>query len=153
MESRNRISDLIYQSCIELDDKNFDRFLDLCDTDFSYKITAYSPEIRKEMTWLEHDKEGMKSLFTNLPRHNSDQSPLSRHATVYTVKENPENGEAEVVTGLQVFRTQLDGGATELFAVGRIYDTVKMDGDSPKLLSRNIHLETRMLGYGYHVPF
>ncbi|HVL09280.1 MAG TPA: aromatic-ring-hydroxylating dioxygenase subunit beta [Burkholderiaceae bacterium] len=153
MDSRNRISELIYQSCMELDDKNFDGFLNLCDTDFSYSITAYSPEIRKKMTWLEHDKEGMKTLFTNLPRHNSDKSPITRHATVQVVKEDASKRQAEVVSGLQVFRTQLEGGATELFAVGRMYDTIKLDDDGPKLLNRNIHLETRMLGYGYHIPF
>ena len=64
-----------------LDDKQFSAYLDLCDPAFTYKITAYSPEIRKDMTWLEHDKAGMQSLFTNLPKHNSDQSPLTRHVT------------------------------------------------------------------------
>ena len=32
----------------------------LCDADFRYTITAYSPEIRKEMIWLDHDKAGMQ---------------------------------------------------------------------------------------------
>ena len=33
---------------------------------------------------------------------------------------------AEVVSALQVFRTQLDGGATELYSVARLIDTVKL---------------------------
>jgi methanesulfonate monooxygenase small subunit len=93
----------------------------------------------------------METLFTNLPRHNSDHSPLTRHVTVYTVDLNGDA--AEVVSALQVFRTQLDGGATELFAVGRFQDTVKLDGDKPKLARRVVRLETRLLGYGYHIPF
>ena len=60
---------------------------------------------------------------------------------------------AKVVSALQVFRTSLDGGATELFAVGKQYDTVALGASGPMLLDRRIHLDTRMLGIGYHVPF
>jgi methanesulfonate monooxygenase small subunit len=91
----------------------------------------------------------METLFTNLPRHNSDHSPLTRHATVYTVDE--KNGSVEVVSALQVFKTELDGGATQLFAVGRFLDTV--NPQSMKLAKRVVRLETRLLGYGYHIPF
>lgn len=143
----------MYRSCLALDEKNFAGYLDLCDPAFHYAITAYSPEIRKEMTWLEHDKEGMKTLFTNLPKHNSDHSPLSRHSTVYTVEQDEAKQQAKVVSALQIYRTELDGGATTLFAVGKVYDTITFNGGSPKLLDRNIRLDTRMLGFGYHIPF
>ena len=139
MDSRNAISELICRSCMALDAKDFNAYLALCDANYHYAITAYSPEIRKDMTWLEHDKAGMQLLFGNLPKHNSDQSPLSRHVTVYTITPVDDAKEARVVSALQVFRTSLDGGATELFAVG-------------KLLDRNVKLQTRMLGFGYHIP-
>jgi methanesulfonate monooxygenase small subunit len=153
MKSRQTIEDLIYKSCLVLDDKNFSGYLELCDPAFHYAITAYSPEIRKEMIWLEHDREGMKSLFANLPKHNSDHSPLSRHATVYAVEEQDEGRKAKVTSALQVFKTSLDGGATELFAVGKMIDVVQITEEGPKLLDRNIRLETRMFGIGYHIPF
>lgn len=153
MDSRQDISELIVNSCMALDDKNFAGYLELCDPAYRYSITAYSPEIRKEMIWLEHDKQGMQTLFTNLPRHNSDQSPLTRHVTVYTVRTDADAKKAKVVSALQVFKTQLDGGATELFAVGKMHDTVDLSGDRPRLLDRNVRLDTRMLGYGYHIPF
>ncbi len=136
-----------------LDDKQFSAYLDLCDPAYTYKITAYSPEIRKDMTWLEHDKTGMQSLFGNLPKHNSDQSPLTRHVTVYTVKEDAAAQQAQVVSALQVFKTALDGGATELFAVGKLHDLISLAGEAPKLLAREVRLQTRMLGFGYHIPF
>ena len=153
MKSRQTIEDLIYKSCLVMDDKDFGGYLELCDPAFHYAISTYSPEIRKVMTWLEHDREGMKSLFANLPKHNSDHSPLSRHATVYLVEEQDEGRKAKVTSALQVFKTSLDGGATELFAVGRMIDMVQMTEEGPKLLDRNIRLETRMLGIGYHIPF
>jgi methanesulfonate monooxygenase small subunit len=150
-EQRLAIEELIYRSCLALDARDFKTFLDLCAPEFRYSITTHSPEIKRDMVWLEHDRKGMETLFANLPRHNSDHSPLTRHATVYTVEVN--GAAAEVVSALQVFRTQLDGGATELFAVGRFHDQVKLDGDRPRLLSRIVRFETRQLGYGYHIPF
>ena len=136
-----------------LDDKQFNAYLELCDPAYHYKITAYSPEIRKDMTWLEHDKAGMQALFTNLPKHNSDQSPLTRHVTVYTVKADAATRQAQVISALQVFKTSLDGGATELFAVGKLHDQISLTDAGPKLLAREVRLQTRMLGFGYHIPF
>jgi len=150
-EQRQAIEELVYRSCLALDSRDFKAFLALCDESFRYTITTHSPEIKRDMVWLDHDKKGMETLFTNLPRHNSDHSPLTRHATVYTV--DAAGSEANVVSALQVFRTQLDGGATELFAVGRFHDTVKLDGEQPKLARRVVKLDTRLLGYGYHIPF
>ncbi|MEO8937021.1 MAG: aromatic-ring-hydroxylating dioxygenase subunit beta [Burkholderiaceae bacterium] len=152
MDNRHAISELICRSCMTLDEKKYDEYLALCAPEYHYAITAYSPEIRKSMTWLEHDKAGMAALFANLPKHNSDQSPLSRHVTVYTVKQNDDDQEAEVISALQIFRTTLDGGTTELFAVGKIYDRVSLKDGEPRLLDRNVRLDTRMLGFGYHVP-
>ena len=153
MDHRHAITELVCNSCMALDDKQFSAYLELCDPAYRYKITAYSPEIRKDMTWLEHDRVGMQTLFTNLPKHNSDQSPLTRHVTVYTVKEDAAAQQAQVVSALQVFRTSLDGGATELFAVGKLHDLISLSGEAPKLLAREVRLQTRMLGFGYHIPF
>lgn len=152
MEQRHAIEELVYRSCMALDERNFKGFLDLCDDDFRYTVTAYSPEIRKDMVWLDYDKAGMSTLFGNLPRHNSDHSPITRHATVYTVSVDAAAQEAQAVSALQVFRTQLDGGATELFAVGRFHDTIKLGGAAPSLLKRVVKMETRLIGAGYHIP-
>ena len=37
------------------------------------------------MLWMDLDMSGLTTLFRNLPKHNSDQAPLSRHTTMYTV--------------------------------------------------------------------
>jgi methanesulfonate monooxygenase small subunit len=136
-----------------LDAKDFAAYLELCDPAYHYLITAYSPEIRKDMIWLEHDKQGMQLLFANLPKHNSDQSPLSRHVSLYTVEHDEAGKRAKAVSALQVFKTTLDGGITELFAVGKLYDTISLADEAPKLLERNVRLDTRMLGFGTHIPF
>jgi len=150
MDQRHQIEELVYRSCLALDGHDFKGFLEMCDEDFRYSIAAFSPEIRKDMTWLDYDKAGMDTLFTNLPRHNSDHSPLTRHATVYTVQ--IEGEQAEVVAALQVFRTALDGGGTTLFAVGRYHDTIALGASAPRLLRRVVRMVTREMGAGYHVP-
>ncbi|WP_296649361.1 methanesulfonate monooxygenase [Thiobacillus sp. 63-78] len=150
--SKTLIDELIYRSALLMDSKDFAGFLDLCDPAFNYSITAYIPEIRKETAWLEQNKEGMKLLFDTLPRHNSDHASLSRHLTVYTVEQDEAAKQAKTISFLQAFKTSLDGGATELFAVGKVHDTISLSGDKPLLLSRNVRLETRLLGIGFHIP-
>jgi len=145
--------ELIYRSCLDLDNQDFAGWLDLCAPEFRYTITTYSPEIRKEMVWLDHDREGMEGLFKMLPKHNSDHSPLMRHASVYLVEHDEGGKSASVVTSLVVYKTQLDGGATELFAVGKYFDRVGLESDTPLLTSRNVRLDTRQLGIGSHIPF
>jgi methanesulfonate monooxygenase small subunit len=150
---RFAIEELVYRSCLLLDAGDFKAYLALCDDGFRYMVTAHSPEIRKDMIWLDHDKAGMQLLFSNLPRHNSDHSPLARHAHVYTVEPAADGKSADVVSTLQIYRTTLDGGATELFAIGRYLDTVSLEGDKPRLSKRIVRMETRQFGFGYHVPF
>lgn len=150
---RTAVEELVYRSCLLLDAHDFPAFLDLCTDDFRYTVEAHAPEIRRAMVWLDHDKAGMKALFENLPRHFSDPSPLTRHATVYTVTFEAGGGRASVVTALQVFRTVLDGGTSSLFAVGKLYDTVVVTDGRVALARRVVKLDTRDLGIGSHVPF
>ena len=147
------VSELIYQSCLLLDEMKFDEFLGMCTDDFQYTITAYSPETRTEMTWMDENKASMKRMLEVLPRHNSDHSSLSRHATVYKVDYDEKKKQASAVSALQVFRTSLDGGETHLFAVAKLYDTISLNGGGARLVSRNVRLGTRMLGIGTHIPF
>jgi methanesulfonate monooxygenase small subunit len=148
---RVAIEELIYQSCTTLDQSDYPGFLGLCDPQFEYRLSAFSPEIRKDMTWLDHDRAEMEDLFNTLPKHNYDHSPLTRNAVVYRVR--IDGAQASAVTALQIFRTALNGGATEVFAVGKYYDTISLAGPTPTLLKRHVKLDTRDLGWGSHIPF
>jgi methanesulfonate monooxygenase subunit beta len=150
---RTAIEELVYKSCMLLDEHKYQDYMSLCEEDFRYTITTHSPEIRKDMVWLDHDRKGMQMLLTNLPRHNSDHSPLTRHATVYSVTPDASGKAADVITSLQVYKTELDGGVTSLFAVGKYHDRVSLENGAPKLAQRTVKLDTRMLGIGYHIPF
>ena len=39
------IEKIIYRAALALDDHNWDGWFDLCDNEFSYSITSFSPEI------------------------------------------------------------------------------------------------------------
>jgi methanesulfonate monooxygenase small subunit len=143
---------LIYRGCLLLDGNDFAGWLDLCAPDFRYTISAYSPEIRKDQTWLDHDLEGMRHLVNLLPKHNSDQTPLTRHATVYTIDHDRVSRRARAVTSVAIFATALDGGETTLFALARYHDVVDLAGPTPQLQRRVVRLETRSLGIGKHWP-
>lgn len=156
-EREKAVRELICRSCLALDELDFNAYLDLCHPDYRYVISAYSPELRKGIVWLNHDKRGMKSLFGVLPRHVSDnliRLALSRHVTVYTIDYSRDQTRATTVSALQVFTTTKDGGITQLFGVAKYYDTVALDGGKPLLLRREVRLDTRMLGEtGAHIPF
>jgi methanesulfonate monooxygenase subunit beta len=147
------VKELVYRSCLLLDARDFEGFLALCHPDFRYTIHAYSPEIRRDMVWLDHDRSGIEALFRTLPRHHSDASVLTRHVTVYTVTVDEAHARANIVSALQVFRTALDGGATHLFAIGKLHDTVSLDSGAPLLAKREVRLDTRALEIGTHIPF
>jgi len=146
---RAELADLIYRSCLLLDDMDIEGFMRLCAPEFRYQICAYSSEILKDMLWKDIDKEELRKHLQLVPRHVYDPNPLSRY--VYTVAYG--DGQANVVTGIQVFKTQLDGGRTELYAIGRYHDTFRPDGDTALLTMRKVRLTTRDLGTGSPIPF
>jgi methanesulfonate monooxygenase small subunit len=146
----DEIRDLIYAGVLALDAKDFESWLDSCDVEFHYAIRAWSPEIRKDLTWLEHDRDGMQTLVQQLPRHNTDGSTFTRHATVYRVKADSTRDAADVVSAVSIYRTELDGGATQIFAVGHYHDRVVRTQAGWRLRDRELRLDTRSLGIGTH---
>lgn len=154
MQTETAIRELVAKTCLALENNDYSGYLKLCDIDFQYRITAYSPEIRKEMVWLEKDKKGMKDLFDLLPKQNMDRTPLTRHFSLFTVERSTDDDRLKVTSALQLFRTETQGGDTSLVAVGKYIDRIRLNEDGSALLvDREVRLDTRMLGKGYHVPF
>ncbi len=158
------VQQLIYESCVLLNAERWSDFLGLCEPSrFRYRITNYSPEIRKEQCWMDRDFQGLKHLIDLLPKHNSDHSQLTRHAVVYKVRcDEPPLDESMVsaVTSVTLYRTQLDGinshfesGRTSLYAVGSYLDTITLDAPGPRLVNRTVRLDTRQLDVGSHYVF
>jgi methanesulfonate monooxygenase small subunit len=156
-ELRAAVEDVVYSGCLLQDQLAFHAWLELTAPELSYRITAYSPEIRRDMTWLEHDRAGLYALFELLPKHHVNHAQWQRHASVYQVSaESPSVLRA--VTSLVVHHTVLDvgdvhleAGATSVFAVGRYLDTFRLEQGRWLLSDRTVRLETRQLGIGTHL--
>ena len=151
------VTDIVYRSCLYLDDGNYKEFLKLCDESMLYCIKAYSVEIRKDMEYLSHNKKELGSLTEMLPKLNSDHSPLRRHASVYTVDISEDGKTATAVTSLSVYlnmhdgiNSHIDSGETRLFLVGKYLDKFKISGENAILIEREVRLDTRRLDKGTH---
>jgi methanesulfonate monooxygenase small subunit len=146
------VKDVIYESCLAMDDEKFDDYLALCAEDYQYKVTAYSPELRKEMIWLEQSRTDLMAMFEMLPEHVKPEGRFTRHAQVYRVAPNGSSGTMKVTSALTIYFTN-DRGDTKVFAIGRYNDVVDTTGAAPRLKSREVRLETRSLGAGSQIPF
>ena len=151
------VKDTIYRSCLLLDDEKWDGFLSLCDGAFKYIIKAYSPEISRDMTYFSGNREELATMCGMLPKHNTDHSPLKRHATVYTVDVEEDGEDATSVTSLVVYQNMYDGinshidaGENRLFLIGKYIDKFKMDGETARFVEREVRLDTRRLDKGSH---
>jgi methanesulfonate monooxygenase small subunit len=155
-ELRSLGEDLIYRGAALLDERRFDEWLQLTAAKFHYRIGAYSPEIRREMTWLEHDRAGLRTQFELLGKHHVDHAIWFRHAVVQEVtQEGPETLRA--ITRLAIFQTAVDvgdvhveSGSTRLFAVARYHDQLVFEQGRWLLADRYARLDTRQLGIGTH---
>ena len=152
------VRDLVYRSCILLDDERWSDWLQLCDENFEYEITAYSPEIQKDMIYFSGNRDALQVMTDMLDKHNTDHSPLRRHATVYTIDEN-DDGTLDVVSSVAIYQNMLDGinshidaGESRLFVIGRYVDKMKVEDGKAKFLERKVALDTRRLDKGSHWP-
>jgi methanesulfonate monooxygenase small subunit len=149
--SEQAIRELVYRSCMTLDAEDFDGFMALCSPALQYRIAVYSPDIRKEMTWLAHDYEGMKTLLAAVPHHLKRLGTMKRHASVYLVERLPGGRIAKVVTSVLVISTDPEG-RSKLYIAGMYHDEIDVSGAVPLLAARRAQLETRDLGVGTHIP-
>ncbi len=146
------VKDLIYRSCLVMDDERFDEYLTLCTADYRYKVTTYSPELRKDMIWLEQSRDDLVAMFEMLPEHVKPEGRFTRHAQVYRVTPNGSPDTLNVTSTLTLYFTT-DRGETKVYAIGRYNDVVDTTGDAPRLKEREVRLETRSLGAGSQIPF
>lgn len=141
---------LVHRSCLCLDDSDWAGYLELCAENFGYRITTYSPELRKDMVWLEQDRAGMTDLFGNLENHVTLNGRFMRHANVALIERDNEST-AQLTTTLLLVHTDLEG-VSKLFVAGRYNDVIDTSGNRPLLQKREARLDTRDLGGGTHFP-
>lgn len=155
----NAVKDTIYLASLLLDDERWADWLDLCADDFTYAIKAYSPEIRRDMTYLDGSRRDLETMTELLPKHNTDHSPLNRHTVVYSVSLDKAAESAQAISSVVVYQTLLDGirshvdaGESQVFLVGKYYDKLRLNGGEVKFTERVVRINTRRLDKGSHWP-
>ncbi|HMJ16664.1 MAG TPA: nuclear transport factor 2 family protein [Polyangiaceae bacterium] len=155
-ELRAGVADVVYTSTLHLDENDFEAWLEHTAPQFRYRIQAFSPDIRKNMTWLDHDRAGLSALIELLPRHHVDNAQWLRHVVLYSVIAEAAD-RVRAVSSLAIFHTvvdvgdaHLEGGSSRVFAVGRYRDRLELKHERWLLTERTVELETRQLGIGSH---
>lgn len=139
---------VIYGSSMLLDAEDFKGFLKKCGENFNYRISAYSPEIGKEMIWLNHDRSGLKGMISMLPKHVRMKGTFKRHVSVYEIEQNEDKVKA--LSSVLLIYTD-PNGASKLFASGQYRDVLDISTGEPQLVNREVRLDTRELGAGLHI--
>ncbi len=159
IDAASTVRDTIYRATMMLDDQKFEDWLDLCADDFHYAITAFSPEINKDMIYLQGGRKDMSTLVRLLPKHNTDHSPLRRHTSVYTVDVAEDGKSADAVSSFVIYQNMLDGinshidaGESRLFLVGKYLDKFRIEDGKAKFVKREVRLDNRRLDKGSHWP-
>ncbi len=143
----------IGRSCFLLDDERFDEWLAMCTQDVSYSIRTYSPEIRREMTWLKHDRAGLEKMLSTMHLNQRDLGDLLRHPSVLQVERGADST-LDTMTSVLICRTAQDGSSS-LFAAARYFDTWDAATGQLLLKARRVQLATRVFksdSGGSHVP-
>lgn len=154
------VREAIYKAILNLDDQKWNDWIDQCDEDFKYSAVTYSPEIRKDLTYLLLSHKELHPYFDLLPKHNTDHSPMRRHATIYSVDISEDGKSAEAVTSFMITHELLDGinaalysGENHLYLIGKYYDTFRINGEKVKFTERVARVYTRRFDKGTHWIF
>ena len=157
---KEMVKDAIYEACINLDENQWNDWLGQCDKDFEYSVKAYSPEISKDMTYLYLNRDELQEYFDLLPKHNTDNSPLRRHASVYSVDVEEGGKTASAVTSFLITQEMFDGinapldtGENHLFVVGKYLDKFNIENGKAVFTERETRIFTRRLDKGSHWVF
>jgi 3-phenylpropionate/cinnamic acid dioxygenase small subunit len=136
----DRIRALVSRAARVLDAGAYEQFLDLFTDDGRYRIEAVSAELGKPMTWMDLDCLELAALFKEYPDHIVDKATRLHLVTTDEVEIAGDSGHA--LSTFAVFRTDLHG-ASALYAVGHYEDVFVRKGQTWKLKSRKVRLETR----------
>ena len=139
------------RSCLLLDAERFDDYLALWSPEGRYRITSWSPDLRKELVLLDLALPEFRQLLENVPNHERMPGTFSRHVTGPLVERPDGEDTARATSSLLVVRTDLEG-ISSLYAAGKYLDNIDIAHDAARIASREVRLETRQLGTGSHVP-
>jgi 3-phenylpropionate/cinnamic acid dioxygenase small subunit len=143
------IGNLVQTTGALLDREDFKGWLALFDEHSQYELTAYSAEIRQQMSWWKSDRISLEKILKEIPRHVRD--PGSRLHLVTPTSIDVSGDSARAISSFAVFRTTPDG-ETRVYAVGHYEDDLVMKAERWFYVTHKVVLQTRLLEAPTHVP-
>lgn len=145
------VRDLVGELCDCLDREDFAAFLERCHPDFQYEIRAYSPELRRDMTWFCQNRSELSALMAMLPEQVRIPAKLLRHVSVRRISAGDRTTRLTAESTFVALRTA-ETGETSVLACGKYFDEFVQKRGVLTLIARTTVLDTRDLGQGIHVP-
>ncbi|WP_210880103.1 nuclear transport factor 2 family protein [Roseovarius autotrophicus] len=145
------VHNLLADVALSLDREAWDAFLGCCSDDFHYQVTAFSPDLGTDMVWLDHVVTELKEMFSMIPRHVRMRGGLRRHVSQARI--TPADGNTVEATSTLLLVHTAESGETKVIASGLYIDRIGFDeGETPRLASRHVALDTIIWNPGLHVP-
>lgn len=149
LADREAIRDLVQSTAILLDEEKLDGWLGAFDTAGTYELCAYSPEIRRWMTWWQSDRQTLEKMLKEVKQHVRD--PARRRHVVSAPLVTLDGERARAVSHFSVYRTTPEGQSS-LYMVGRYEDSFVKRSGAWLYASHKVIADTRMLDIFTHIP-
>lgn len=143
------IGNLVQTTGALLDGEDFNGWLALFDEHSEYELTAYSTEIRQQMSWWKSDRASLEKILKEIPRHVRDPGRRLHIVTPTLVEVSGDS--ARAVSSFAVFRTTPDG-ETRVYVVGHYEDDLVKKAERWLYVTHKVVLQTRLLEAPTHVP-
>ena len=143
------IRELVQRTAMLLDEEKFDAWLKLFDLEGTYELCAYSPEIRRWMTWQHSDRDALEKMLRDVEEHVRDPARRRHVVGVPIVELEGERG--RVTSHFSLFRTSPEGRSS-LYMVGCYDDRVIKSSNAWLYVAHKVVLDTRMLDSFTHIP-
>jgi 3-phenylpropionate/cinnamic acid dioxygenase small subunit len=149
LEAREALRSAIHRSGRWLDDGRYDAYVGLFAADGEYRIEARAPEVKRAMTWMALDRDGLRQLLEAAPEH---QWPIGERTHLIAVDSIDLEGDAATVAStFCVLRTD-EGGRLDCYAAGRYDDLWIAGADGWRLRRRVVTLRNRLLAVPSPIP-
>jgi methanesulfonate monooxygenase small subunit len=146
---REAVRDLVQKNAILLDEEKLDEWVATFEANGSYVLRAYSPEIRRWMTWWQSDRPTLAKMLKDVKQHVRDPAQRRHVISSPVVTLNGERAEARA--HFAIYRT-VPEGQSSLYMVGRYEDTLVKNNGVWRYLSHSVIVDTRMLDTFTHIP-
>ena len=146
---REALRELVLRSAMLLDEEKLEDWLEAFDAEGTYELSAYSPEIRRWMSWWHSDRPTLEKMLKEVRQHVRD--PAQRRHVVAMPLITLQGERAEGLSHFSVYRTTPEGQSS-LYLVGRYQDRFVKRAGGWRFAARKVIADTRMLDAFTHIP-